>query len=394
MARTPRLAIVLEIVIEEHADIPLALLIEKARRNVCEETEKIARFLTAEERGVGRVIEVNEKIDVESGLDGADGIRPLGNEDGLGILGFIHVAHLGPELHCFLEIRVAFHQRGGHVHAETVGTGIEPVAHDVLHLLTRGKAVGVVHRQLPRLLWIRLGEAVVESRLEVEKVGDVSAVAFRIARDGVQAGRRPVENLVGPDIAIRELVLGSLGGCLEPRVLGGSVPGHEIKADAHAALLGFLEESLQIGIGAVARRNFVEIADVITGIAKGRLEAWVQPDRIASERADVIELGNDARQIADAVAVGVEKALRIDFVEEGVGEPGGAMSFHFMDSWLSEKWVNLGAGKLQDAHCVADAEGILAIHNTKLSRMRAVRKPMSQHVENRSVSVRTSTGLL
>ena len=145
------------------------------------------------------------------------------------------------------------------------------------------------------MLWIGLGEAVVERRLEVEKVGDVFAIAFGISRDGVQAACSSVENFVGPNIAVRELVLGGLGGGLEPRVLGGSVPGHEIEADAHAALVGFLEESLQIGIGAVARRNFVEIADVITGIAEGRLEARVQPDRIASERADVIELGNDAR---------------------------------------------------------------------------------------------------
>ena len=146
VARTARFAVVLHVIIEEHTDITLALLIEKARRNVRKETEKIARFLTAEQRCVAWIVEVNEEIDVESGLDGADGIRPLGNEDGIGILGFIHVAHLGPEFHRFLEIRVAFHQRGGHVDAETIGTGIQPVAHDFFHLLTRGKAVRVVHR--------------------------------------------------------------------------------------------------------------------------------------------------------------------------------------------------------------------------------------------------------
>ena len=326
VARTARLAVVLHVIIEKHTDITLALLVEKARRNVREKTEKIARCLAAEERGVGRVVEVNEEIDVESGLDGADGIRPLGDEDGIGILGLIHGAHLGPELHRFLEIRVAFHQRRCHVHAETVGTGIEPVAHDFFHLLTRGKAVRVIHRQLPRLLRIRFGEAVVERRLEVEEVGYIISIALGKSRDGRNPG--PFPDAVGPNIAVRELVLGGLGGCLEPRVLGGGVPCHEVETDAHAALVGFFEESLQIGIGAVARRDLVEIADVITGIAEGRLEARVQPDRIASERADVIELGNDARQIADAVAVGVEEALRIDFIKEGVGEPRGCVSFH------------------------------------------------------------------
>ena len=326
VARTARLAVVLEVVIEKHADIALALLIEKARRNVREKTEKIARFLTAEQRGVAWVIEVNEEIDVESGLDRTDGIRPLGNEDGIGILGFIHVAHLGPEFHRFLEIRVAFHQRGGHVHAETIGTGIQPVAHDFFHLLAGGKAVWMIDRKLPRLLRIGFGEAVVERWLEVEEVGHIISIALGESRDGRNSG--PFPDAVGPNIAVRELVLGGFGGGLEPRVFGGGVTCHEVETDAHTALVGFFEEPLQIGIGAVARRDFVEIANVITGIAEGRLKARVQPDRIASERTDVIELGNDARQIADAVAVGVEKALRIDFIEEGVGEPRGCVSFH------------------------------------------------------------------
>lgn len=74
---------------------------------------------------------------------------------------------------------------------------------------------------------------------------------------------------------------------------------------------------------------------VVSFIA-GRVFTKFHLDRIASERANVIKLGNDAWQIADAIAVGVEKALRINFVKEGVGEPGWCVPFHFMDSCLIE----------------------------------------------------------
>ena len=84
----------------------------------------------------------------------------------------------------------------------------------------------MIYWQLPRFLRVRFCKTVVECRLEVEEVGYIISVALGESRDC--RNLCPVPDAVGPDIAIRELVLRHLGGFLEPRVLGGSGPGHEI----------------------------------------------------------------------------------------------------------------------------------------------------------------------
>ena len=100
--------------------------------------------------------------------------------------------------------------------------------------------------------------------------------------------------------------------------------GDEIEADLHAAGVGFGKEADEIGVGAVAGIDVVKIGDVVAGVAHGRDETRVEPDGVAAERFDVVEFLDDAGKVADAVSVGIEEALRIEFVENGGGEPTGA----------------------------------------------------------------------
>ena len=60
---------------------------------------------------------------------------------------------------------------------------------------------------------------------------------------------------------------------------------------------------------------------VITRIAKGRVEHRVKPQGVGPEGGDVVEFGNDARQVADAVPVGIEEGLRVNLIENGGFEP-------------------------------------------------------------------------
>ena len=82
----------------------------------------------------------------------------------------------------------------------------------------------------------------------------------------------------------------------------------------------------EIGIGAVAGIDVVKIGDVVAGIAHGRDETGVEPDGVATDGFDAVEFLDeaDADAVADAVAVGVEEALRVEFVKDGGEEPGGA----------------------------------------------------------------------
>jgi len=99
------------------------------------------------------------------------------------------------------------------------------------------------------------------------------------------------------------------------------VSGDEIEADPDPAAPRLLEEAHQIGVRPVARSHPVVVRHVVSGILKRRDEAGVQPYRIHAELAQVVELPDDAGDVADAVAVGVVEALRIDLIEDGVFQP-------------------------------------------------------------------------
>ena len=93
---------------------------------------------------------------------------------------------------------------------------------------------------------------------------------------------------------------------------------HQIKQYVHAEFVCMLEHRCEVFVAAVARRDGVVVAYVVAGVVERRVEAGIDPDCIAAEIADVFEFADDASKIPDAVAVGVPKRLRIDFVENRV----------------------------------------------------------------------------
>ena len=70
------------------------------------------------------------------------------------------------------------------------------------------------------------------------------------------------------------------------------------------------------------------VGDVVAEVGHRRGEEGRQPDRVHAERAlaavvQVVEAGDDPRQVADAVAVGVLEAARVDLVDDGAPPPAG-----------------------------------------------------------------------
>ena len=78
----------------------------------------------------------------------------------------------------------------------------------------------------------------------------------------------------------------------------------------------------QVGVGAEAWIHLVEVDDIITTVRPARHIDRVQPDGRHADGADVIQAGDDARQVADAVAVAVLEGGRIDLIKDGVAQPG------------------------------------------------------------------------
>ena len=101
------------------------------------------------------------------------------------------------------------------------------------------------------------------------------------------------------------------------------VARHQIQTDADAHGVGFADELYQLGVGAEAGVDAVEIGDVVTPVLEFALEDGTEPDGVHTETLDVGEFGADTLQIADAVAVAVFEGRRIDMVQNSLLEPFG-----------------------------------------------------------------------
>ena len=69
------------------------------------------------------------------------------------------------------------------------------------------------------------------------------------------------------------------------------------------------------------RVDVARVGDVVAVVGHRRHHDRVQPDRVDAEAAQIVEVGSDAVEVADAVAVAVAERARIDLVEHGVGPP-------------------------------------------------------------------------
>ena len=268
---------------------------------------------------------MQQEVHVEAALQGLIRLAPLGHHGRSGELGVQEGADLLPQADGATAVGVVLDQRARHVHPEAIAAHGEPEAHDVLEFLQRGAGAGGIHGLLPGQRGIQ--EAVVQRGLVGEKVDGAGAVTLGDAADTTNA-LRLLPDGIRPHIAVGVLIALRLHGFLEPGVLHGGVTGNEIQQHVHVPPVGFIEEAAEILIGTVTGRDGVEVCHVIARITEGRLEAGVDPQRIAAKIADVIQLFDDALEVADAVGVGVVEGLGVDLVEDRVVEPLGLLCCH------------------------------------------------------------------
>ena len=90
---------------------------------------------------------------------------------------------------------------------------------------------------------------------------------------------------------------------------------------AQASPFGFLDEAPEILHRPEIGIDVAIIGDVVAVIAAGRGIERQQPDRVDPEILDVIQLLDDAAEIADAVVVAVEKGADVQLVDDRVFVP-------------------------------------------------------------------------
>ncbi len=143
-------------------------------------------------------------------------------------------------------------------------------------------------------------------------------VAFLICGDVGAVGG----DAVVPDVPIMLGVGAGAGGFDEPLVLVGGVVEDHVQDDADVALLALGDEVVHVGEGAVLRVNGLVVGDVVAEVDLGGRVHGRDPDGVDAEGFEVAEALGDAVEVANAVAVGVLKAARVDLVEDGMFPPG------------------------------------------------------------------------
>ena len=104
-------------------------------------------------------------------------------------------------------------------------------------------------------------------------------------------------------------------------MLIGGVVHHHVQHDPDAARVRLAHQAVKVGQLAKDRVDVVIVAHVVAEIGHGRGIDRAEPDRVNPQPLQVIQLGDDAGQVAHAVAVRVGKAARIDLVDDAVAPP-------------------------------------------------------------------------
>ncbi|CAM5693532.1 hypothetical protein SGLAM104S_08783 [Streptomyces glaucescens] len=127
--------------------------------------------------------------------------------------------------------------------------------------------------------------------------------------------------VVGPHVVVAVGAVGVLAGLLEPRVLVAGVVHDEVDDDPHAPLVGGVDELHEVGEVAELRQHRRVVGDVVPAVPERRLEERRQPQAVDAEPLQIVELGGQALEVADAVAVAVLEGTDEDLVEDGTLEP-------------------------------------------------------------------------
>jgi len=96
---------------------------------------------------------------------------------------------------------------------------------------------------------------------------------------------------------------------------------HLVDQDTDATCVGRRYDLLEVFQGAEQRIDAAIVGNVVTEILHRRGEERRQPDGIDVEAGDVVDLLDNAQQIADAIAVAVEKAAWINLINDATAPP-------------------------------------------------------------------------
>ena len=203
------------------------------------------------------------------------------------------------------------------VEPEPVEAHVEPEGHRLQHRV------------------VDLGVVEVEVRLVVEEPVPEVLLAHRVPRpvgrlgvDEDDAGVLVELVGVGPDVEVAVGTLGVAAAGLEPRVGVARVVHDEVDDHADAALVAGVEELVEVLDRAALGEDVVVVGDVVAAVAQGRGEERRDPQAVHAQPLEVVELLDQALEVAGPVAVGVAERPDQHLVEDRRAEPVGLRVEH------------------------------------------------------------------
>ena len=108
-------------------------------------------------------------------------------------------------------------------------------------------------------------------------------------------------------------------------MLIGGVVGDKVQDELEVALVGLMEQGVQILKGPEERMDIGVIGNVIAKIGHRRWIDRRKPDSVNAEPAQVIQLAGDSREISHPIAIAIEKTPRVNLINNARLPPGMRM---------------------------------------------------------------------
>ena len=151
------------------------------------------------------------------------------------------------------------------------------------------------------------------------------------AEAGLHAVGRVHAVAIAPDEVIVVGIVPALQGFFKPEMLVGAVIQDQVENDGNAALFRLGDELFHIGHGAEHGIDGPVVGNVVAIVHLRGLADRRHPDAVNAQILQIVQTGDDAPEVANAVAVGIQKALGVDLVENS-GFPPAVSGFIKHDS--------------------------------------------------------------
>ena len=212
---------------------------------------------------------------------------------------------------------------GGAVPLVEVGNGIEPEAVEAeLEPEPHHLEHGVGH----------LGVVVVEVGLVRVEAVPVVLIAERLVGpvgllhvDEHHPGLGPALVVVVPHVPVGFGVVPALAGLDEPWMVRAGVVDDQVGDDPDAPGVGLVEQHGEVLDGPRLGMDREVVADVVAAVPKRRRVEGQQPDAVDAQPFEIVELGDEPRDVAHPVVVAVEEPADEHLVEDGPLEPEGVL---------------------------------------------------------------------